>query len=139
MRKLTQQEADILHRHQRWLETGGKDGARADLRDAVLTGADLRDAVLTGAVLRGAVLTCADLTGADLDFSSWPLHCGSCNAKVGDRIVAQLLFHVARLDVSGCSGGVREAIDHIRAMAISDLFCEYRDDVKELGVFGCRG
>ena len=134
MRKLTQQEADILHRHQRWLETGGKDGARADLTGADLTGADL-----TGAVLTGAVLTGADLTGADLDFSSWPLHCGSCNAKVGDRIVAQLLFHVARLDVSGCSGGVREAIDHIRAMAISDLFCEYRDDVKELGVFGCRG
>lgn len=54
---------------------------------------------------------------------------GSRNVKIGDQLVAQLLWHVTRLDVSGCSGGVRESIEHIRSMAISDLFCEYRSDI----------
>jgi len=66
----------ILDNHKLWLETKGKEGSRADLRDAVLiyvdlTSADLRGANLTSANLKGAVLTDANLkdanlTGADL-------------------------------------------------------------------------
>ena len=88
---------------------------------------------LAGAGGGRANLARANLAGANLDFSAWPLHCGSCGAKAGDRLVAQLAFHLARLDVSECSGGVREAIKHLRDMALSDLFCEYRKDVKPLG------
>ena len=65
----------------------------ADLRDADLKGADLQDADLRGAYLKGA-----DLRGADLDFSCWPLWCGSRGVIVDLRIVYQLLAHVACLD-----------------------------------------
>lgn len=75
---MNKQELDeALRLHKTWLnnEDGGK---RADLR-----GADLRGAVLTG---------------ADIDYSCWPLWCGSKGVKVDVRIVRQLLAHVACLD-----------------------------------------
>ena len=80
----------------------------ADLRDANLSGADLsganlRDANLScadlsGADLRGADLSGANLSGADLDFSCWPLWCGSKSVKVDRRIAAQLAAHFCVLD-----------------------------------------
>jgi hypothetical protein len=45
-----------------------------------------------------ADLTGADLTGANLDFSCWPLWCGSKNVKVDARIAAQLAAHFCVLD-----------------------------------------
>ena len=36
----------------------------------------------------------ADLRGANLDFSSWPLWCGSLKVITDDKIKAQLLYHV---------------------------------------------
>lgn len=95
-----------------------------------LKGANLKGANLKGIDLQGVDLQEANLRGADLDFSCFPLHCGSFNIKADDRLVAQLLYHAVKLDVSGCSGGVQEAISYIRQMAISDLFCEYRPDIK---------
>ena len=71
---------------------------RADLKHANLAGADLTDANLTNANLTNANLTNADLTGADLDFSSFPLWCGSFGIKVNERIAWQLLYHFCRLD-----------------------------------------
>ena len=70
----------------------------ADLRGANLHGADLRGADLRGADLRGANLAGANLTGAnlhdaDIDFSSWPLWCGSLRVKADRRIACQLLYH----------------------------------------------
>ena len=141
----------ILKDHKDWLSNENK-GRRADLQEANLRGADLHWANLRGANLRGADLQEANLRGADLrgadlhwanlrgadlqeadfDFSCWPLHCGSFNAKVDDKLIAQLICHVTRLDTSNCSGGVSEAVDSIKKMAISDLFCEYRNDVKPL-------
>ena len=111
----------------RGADLSGADLRRADLRGADLRGANLRRANLSGAELRGA-----DLRGANLDLSCWPLWCGSKDVKVDDRIVAQLVFHVTRLNVEQCSGGVRESIEHMRSMAVSDLFCEYRGDVSKL-------
>ena len=57
-----------------------------------LTGADLTGADLTDANLRGA-----DLTGANLDFSCWPLWCGSLGVKVDKRIACQLAYHLCAL------------------------------------------
>ena len=79
------------------------DLADAELIGANLTDADLRYADLTGAILRHTGvrrtnLTGADLTGADLDYSSFPLWCGSFNVKVDKRIAAQLAYHFCRLD-----------------------------------------
>ena len=113
---------EVLAKHKKWIadEEGGQ---RADLRDANLQGADLRGADLQGADLQGANLWGADLQradlrdaylwgadlqradlrdanlqGADLDFSCWPLWCGSRGVIVDLRIVYQLLAHVACLD-----------------------------------------
>ena len=85
---MEQKELDeILQLHKMWLndEDGGK--------CAVLRGAVLRDADL-----RGADLRIADLRGADLDYSFWPLWCGSLDVKVDRRIAAQLAYHFCRLD-----------------------------------------
>jgi uncharacterized protein YjbI with pentapeptide repeats len=66
---------------------------RANLAGANLAEADLTEADLTRACLAGAVLTRAVLTRANLDFSSWPLWCGSNDVIVDDRIARQLAAH----------------------------------------------
>lgn len=40
----------------------------------------------------------ANLRGADLDYSCWPLWCGSLDVKADARIAAQLAYHFCRLD-----------------------------------------
>lgn len=101
----------ILELHKKWInnEPGGEqanlrraDLRRADLwganlREANLRGADLRGADLRGANLRGAYLEGADLKGANLDYSCWPLWCGSLGVRVCKRIAAQLAYHFCRL------------------------------------------
>ena len=99
---MTQEELNtILDKHKKWLdgEAGGKRanlcGAnlnRANLRWANLCGANLREANLCGANLREA-----NLHGADLDYSCWPLWCGSLDVKVDARIARQLAYHFCRL------------------------------------------
>ena len=92
----------ILELHQKWIneEPGGEraDLRGADLRGADLWGADLRGADLRGADLWGANLRRADLREADLDYSCWPLWCGSLDVRVCKRIAAQLAYHFCRLD-----------------------------------------
>ena len=62
---MKQKELDeILESHKRWLQ--GRDGERADLYEANLSGAHLRGADLTEAYLRRANLSGAHLSGADL-------------------------------------------------------------------------
>lgn len=63
---------EILECHKKWIndEPGGK---KANLREA-------------------------DLRKADLDYSCWPLWCGSMDVKVCKRIAAQLAYHFFRLD-----------------------------------------
>ena len=115
---MTQKELNvILDKHKKWLrnEEGGE---RAYLREAILRGADLcranlSEADLSGANLSGAnlsgaylsranlcraYLSGADLCGADLDYSCWPLWCGSLDVKVDARIARQLAYHFCRLD-----------------------------------------
>ena len=91
---------EILENHRKWME--GKGGKRADLRGADFRGADLRwanlqEANLQRANLRRADLCGADLCGADLDYSCWPLWCGSLDVIVDKRISAQLAYHFCRL------------------------------------------
>ena len=76
----------ILAEHKKWLQSDG--GERADLRCANLCCANLRCADLRGANLRGA-----DLRGADLDYSCWPLWCGSIGVKLDSRLSKQLVYH----------------------------------------------
>ena len=70
----------------------------ADLRNANLRNANLRNADLEHVDLQDADLQFADLQGANLDFSCWPLWCGSLDVKVDARIARQLAYHFCRLD-----------------------------------------
>ena len=65
---------------------------------ANLSEANLREANLRGADLRGADLSGADLRGADLDYSCWPLWCGSNKVKIDVEIAAQLAAHFCAVD-----------------------------------------
>lgn len=56
--------ASILEQHRLWVESGGDEGAKADL-----TGANLQNADLTAANLQGAILQRANLRGADLSMA----------------------------------------------------------------------
>ena len=53
---------------------------------------------LRGANLRGVNLRGVNLRGANLDFSCWPLWCGSLGVKVDARIVNQLVYHLCSVD-----------------------------------------
>lgn len=116
---MTQNELDkILKAHKKWLnnEEGGHyaDLLGANLHGADLHGADLRGANLQAANLHGANLQRADLQranfrganlrganlrGANIDYSCWPLWCGSLGVKVDRRIFCQLAYHLCRVIV----------------------------------------
>jgi hypothetical protein len=72
----------------------------ADLSDTNLRGANLRGADLSDTNLRGANLRGANLRGANLDYSCWPLWCGSLrDVQIDKRIFAQLAYHLCRVIV----------------------------------------
>ena len=75
----------------------GADLSNANLRGADLRGADLRGADLGGANLRSADLRGADLRGADLDYSCYPLWCGSLHLKADKRLACQLAYHLCSM------------------------------------------
>ncbi len=91
---MTQNELDkILKNHKKWL-AGEDGGSGADLQAANLRGADLWGADLWGANLRGA-----DFRGANINYSCWPLWCGSLDVIVDRRIFCQLAYHLCRVIV----------------------------------------
>ena len=91
-------DADLRWADLRDANLCGADLRDADLSDADLCGADLSDAGLRWADLRDANLRRADLRGANLDFSCFPLWCGSFDMKVDINFVNQLLYHICKLD-----------------------------------------
>ena len=95
-------DADLRGADLRGADLRGADLTNANLRDADLTGADLRGADLRGADLTGADLTSANLRGADLrgtdiDFSCYPLWCGSLGLKADKRLACQLAYHLCSM------------------------------------------
>ena len=97
---MTQEELQtILEKHKKWLNNVSG-GERANLEYANLKGANLEYANLTGAYLRGANLADANLADTNLDYSCWPLWCGSLhNVRIDKRIFAQLSYHICRVIV----------------------------------------
>lgn len=84
------------------VDFSGADLRNADLRGANLVGAnlscaDLRNANLSCAGLRNANLRDADLRGANIDYTSWPIWCGSKHVKVDKKIAMQLASHFCTL------------------------------------------
>ena len=92
------QRADLRGVNLREADLRETDLRGVNLQKANLQRADLRGADLRGANLQGADLQGVNLQGANLDFSVWPLWCGSLDVKVDARIARQLAYHLCRLD-----------------------------------------
>jgi hypothetical protein len=69
---------------------------KANLEGAYLAGADLTEAKLYRANLKGANLKLADLSKANIDYTCWPLWCGSLAVTVDSKIASQLVYHAVR-------------------------------------------
>ena len=65
----------------------------ANLSSANLSDADLGGSDLSGADLSYANLSSANLSYADLYMTTWPLWCGSKNARIDISIASQLAAH----------------------------------------------
>jgi len=76
---------------------------------------------LQGVDLRRADLRGADLQGANLDFSCFPLWCGSFDIIVDDELVTQLLTHIKRLNTTRCSEKVKKQVRNIPKWVEDDL------------------
>ena len=74
-----------------------KSGRKQAILDYDLKGADLSGANLRGANLSGANLNGANLKGADLDYSCYPLWCGSLYLKADKRLACQLAYHLCSI------------------------------------------
>ncbi|MBC8528260.1 pentapeptide repeat-containing protein [Christensenellaceae bacterium NSJ-44] len=107
MKRLTQEQLNsMIAAHAKWLAEDS-DGARLDLSDCDMRGADMRWADMCLADMRGADMRWADMCladmrgadmcGANIDYSVWPLWCGSLGVKVDKRLAAQLAYHFCRL------------------------------------------
>ena len=90
--------ADLSDANLRGANLDGADLSEAYISWADLRNANLRKADLRGADLRNANLRGANLRGADIDFSCWPLWCGSKSVKVDAKIARQLAAHFCALD-----------------------------------------
>ena len=84
--------ANLSEANLRGADLRGADLSDANLSEANLRGADLSEANLSDANLRGA-----DLRGADLDYSCYPLWCGSLHLKADKRLACQLAYHLCSM------------------------------------------
>lgn len=94
----------------------------ADLSDMDLSDMDLSYTDLRGADLRGTDLRGTDLSGANLDYSCWPLRCGSLNAKIDKRLFIQLLYHTVRAGQSVKDEEVRKFLNMPEVIALANQF-----------------
>ena len=90
-------DADLSNANLRGANLRGADLSNANLRGANLSDADLSNANLRGANLRGADLSNANLRGANLDYSCYPLWCGSLHLKANKRLACQLAYHLCSM------------------------------------------
>ena len=99
MKKYTQKQIDeILDKHKKWLNGEGG-GERANLESANLEN--------------------ANLTGANLDYSAFPLWCGSLRVQFDDRLIIQLLYHL--LSIAKRSKNISTEIK--QTLLCDDLIC----------------
>ena len=73
------------------------ENGRRDFSGKNFGGLDLNGINLTWTNMRGTNLEGANLTGANIDYSCWPLWCGSIGVKVDKKIAVQLCYHFCAL------------------------------------------
>lgn len=121
--------ADLSGGYMNRVDLSGADLLDSDLSYTCLNGADLRETDLFRAYLHYTNLRDADLSGSDLDYSDWPLWCGSLTAKIDKRLFCQLLYHVVRAGQSVEDEEVRKFLDLPEVIALANQFHR----VKECG------
>jgi hypothetical protein len=80
--------------------------------------------------LRNTDLYKTNLQGAIFDYSFVPLHCGSFDMKADERLCAQLIAHITRIEWDANSEFCAEIMSLLDAH--KNKFCEYRHDVDEI-------
>ena len=109
------------------------DLSRSNLRRSNLRGSDLRDSNLRGSNLHDSDLRGSNLSRSNLDFSAWPLWCGSLGTKCGHRLFSQLLYHLASLDVSGADEKTKTAMTAVRALpGVNDFRDTYHTELDKI-------
>ena len=93
------QGADLRYANLRSADLRSADLQVANLQGANLRYADLQRADLQVANLQGANLQGANLLDANLDYSCFPLWCGSKGIKLDRRLFLQLLAHICAVEV----------------------------------------
>ena len=93
MQGATMQGAHMRYADMRFANMQGADMQGADMRCSNMTYANMQDANMQDTDLKNVSMRFADMRGADIDYSCWPLQCGSLKAHVDDRIAIQLLYH----------------------------------------------
>ena len=76
----------------------------SNLRGSNLRGSNLRNSDLRNSDLRNSDLRNSDLRGSDLDFSVFPLWCGSFDIIINLSLVYQLCYHICRLKIVNKNG-----------------------------------
>ena len=89
--------ANLMGANLRGADLRGANLVNANLINADLSGANLMGANLMGANLVDADLRGADLSGANLDYSCYPLWCGSLHIKADKRLACQLAYHLCSM------------------------------------------
>lgn len=115
MKNITKDELNkAIELHKEWLKDNSKgkrlvlvgynlsnydlsysDLRHSDLRHSALSKSDLSKSDLRHSDLRQTYLSESDLTGANIDFSCWPLWCGSLEVKLDKKQKKQLGYHFA--------------------------------------------
>ncbi len=72
----------------------------------------------------------ANLQRANLDFSVFPLWCGSFKAIADDRLVWQLIAHIKRLDTHNVSDEVKKCLSLLDPY--KNKFCDHRSDIARI-------
>lgn len=101
--------------HREWLESEGRQGRQADLRNADLSGrsfwrADLRRARFDGSDLRSADLDHADLRGATFDHASLE-QASLWNARLANARLCETVLRGANLDHADLCGATLSGAD----------------------------
>ena len=125
---------EVLRAHGLWVASRGKEGARADLRRANLSGASLSEAILPDANLRRADLSGADLWHANL----WRADLSGADLSGADLWHANLSDAIlSGADLSGADlSGVRGNMAEIKSTQVERWSIAYTNTILYVGCEG---
>jgi len=100
--------ADLRHIDLDNRDLSGGEFTSADFRNSRLSRTDFRGANLWDAEFHGANMHGMDIRGAGIDFTSWPLWCGSVGVIVDEKQARQILAHAFNATKAFWPGGLTD-------------------------------